>query len=219
MTFAPLPGRPRGHRSAFHPQLAELARLVDVELPVPMSYEREWRGQARSAFRKALRAADTLPEQLFDPLVRTAILDPDPSHNRMFVEPAITAFGRRRVLTALIAYLRTGTNPERAGAARAWYWAWAPVRPRAGQMHVPASELRADPDALADLSATWREAALREFISNEDLDVRRCILPLLSLTPASYPADLHDLVAEAVHIARTHPDEYLRHRVEIQVRD
>ncbi|MGW3286597.1 hypothetical protein ACWDR3_18360 [Streptomyces sp. NPDC001002] len=219
MTFAPLPGRPHGHLATFHPQLAELARLADVELPVPMSYEREWGRQARTALRNALRAAETLPEQLFDPLIRTAVLDPDPSHNRMFVEPAIVAFGRRRVLTALIAYLRTGTNPERAGAALAWYWAWAPVRRHAGQETVPAAELRADPDALADLSAEWREAALREFTANEDLDVRRCILPLLSLVPARYPADLHDLVAEAVHIARTHPDEYLRHRVEIQVRD
>jgi hypothetical protein len=68
-----------------------------------------------------------------------------------------------------------------------------------------------------DLRARWRETALREFVANEDLDVRRCILPGLSLKPAHYRDDLRELVATAVHIARTHPDEYIRHRVEYQV--
>jgi hypothetical protein len=47
--------------------------------------------------------------------------------------------------------------------------------------------------------------------------VRRCILPGRFLDPDDYPDDLKDLVATAVHIARTHPDEYIRHRVERQV--
>jgi hypothetical protein len=29
--------------------------------------------------------------------------------------------------------------------------------------------------------------------------------------------ELHGLVARAISIARSHPDEYIRHRVEIQV--
>ncbi|WIX88174.1 hypothetical protein [Amycolatopsis sp. DG1A-15b] len=45
------------------------------------------------------------------------------------------------------------------------------------------------------------------------------MLPGLTLDPARYPAELHPLVAEAVHLARTHPDGYLRHRVELQVAD
>jgi hypothetical protein len=64
----------------------------------------------------------------------------------------------------------------------------------------------------------WNEAALREFVGNEDLDVRRCILPGLPLWPSAYPVELHPLVEEAVAIARSHPDEYLRHRVEHQIR-
>jgi hypothetical protein len=47
--------------------------------------------------------------------------------------------------------------------------------------------------------------------------VRRCILPGLPLYPQAYPADMHDHVARAVRIARTSSDEYLRHRVAIQV--
>lgn len=84
---------------------------------------------------------------------------------------------------------------------------------QAAQREVVSRELA----KTKDLRLRWREAALREFVSNEDLDVRRCILPGLSLDPDGYPDDLKDLVATAVHIARTHPDEYIRHRVEHQV--
>ncbi len=73
-----------------------------------------------------------------------------------------------------------------------------------------------DLDAVADLVSEWRETALREFVMNEDLDVRRCIIPGLPLRAGRYPADLHELVQEAVRIARAHPDDYIRHRVEIQ---
>lgn len=78
-------------------------------------------------------------------------------------------------------------------------------------------ESLAEREAVADLRARWHEMALREFVSSEDLDVRRCILPGLTLNPANHPADLRELVAEAVRIARAHPDEYIRHRVEHQV--
>ncbi|MEJ8668809.1 hypothetical protein WKI71_10860 [Streptomyces sp. MS1.AVA.1] len=217
MTFAPLPGWPQDRTSAFRLQLAELARLAGVDLPDRMPRDREWQGEARMAFRRALRTVETLPDLLFDPLLSTAVLDPDPSHNRLFVEPAVTVFGRRRVQTALIEYVRTGTDYERAGAARAWYWAQAPLRFRGGRTRVPTPESKAEFDAVGDLRAAWHEATLREFVSNDDLDVRRCILPGLPLNPRHYPADLHDLVAEAVHIARTHSDEYLRHRVEHQL--
>lgn len=217
MTFAPLPGRPQDRTSAFRLQLAELARRMGVGLHAGVPYDRDWQGQARTAFRRALRDVGALPDQLFEPLLHTAVLDPDPSHNRLFVEAAVTVFGRRRVQSALIEYVRSGTDAERAGAARAWYWAQAPLRFRGGQTRVPTPESKAESDAVADLRATWHEATLREFVANDDLDVRRCILPGLPLNPRHYPAELHDLVAQAVHIARTHPDEYLRHRVEHQV--
>lgn len=62
---------------------------------------------------------------------------------------------------------------------------------------TPTPESQAEYDAVADLRALWREAALREFIANEHLDVRRSILPLLPLNPDHYPPNLHDLVADA----------------------
>ncbi|MER5641528.1 hypothetical protein ABT095_31880 [Kitasatospora sp. NPDC002227] len=78
--------------------------------------------------------------------------------------------------------------------------------------------VEADSVNRSALVKEWYEAALREFARNEDLDVRRCILPGLPLRKESYPAELHDLVDRAAAIARSHADEYLRHRAEIQVR-
>jgi hypothetical protein len=83
--------------------------------------------------------------------------------------------------------------------------------------YIYTPESLAESEAVADLRAQWQEAALREFIANEDLDVRRCVLPGLTLNAANYPAEFRELVAEAVRIARAHPDEYIRHRVEHQV--
>lgn len=160
------------------------------------------------------------PEAVFDTLIRAIIHDPNPSFNRQLIEPALAAVGRRKVQEALLDLLSGGTNAEKAGAARAWYWTQVPLRFDGAanwKARIPTEESQREYNAIEDLRTRWRETALREFISNEDLDVRRCILPGLTLNPAHHPDDLKDLVATAVHIARTHPDEYIRHRVEHQV--
>ncbi|WP_326954065.1 hypothetical protein [Amycolatopsis sp. NBC_01286] len=70
---------------------------------------------------------------------------------------------------------------------------------------------------LSELNRRYRHTALRRFVTEDDLDMRRCILLGLPLDPHRYPDTMHDLVAQAVRIARTSSDDYLRHRVEIQV--
>jgi hypothetical protein len=202
--FAPLPGRTTDNRATFEQCLSELIDLLGAARPLPIYTGREWQHQARSCVRVALRKA---PPECFDLLVRAAVYDPNPSFNRQLVEPGLRLFGRRRVQEALLAYLRTGTNPERAGAARAWYWTWLRTESEAGG---------AD-DTGPNLGREWAETALRVFVENDDLDVRRCLLPMMSLKPKHYREELRGLVAEAIHIARTDPDEYLRHRVEHQV--
>ncbi|QNP75577.1 hypothetical protein IAG44_04285 [Streptomyces roseirectus] len=152
--------------------------------------------------RKALARRQPLPEEFFVPLIEAAVHDPDPSFNRQFVEPALRAFGRRRVQSALLDRLRTGTNPERAGVARAWYWTGLP---------------KAAQDRAPDVVAAWNEAALREFVGNDDLDVRRCLIPGLWLYAPAHSPELRPLVDRAVAIARAHPDDYIRHRVDHQV--
>ena len=133
------------------------------------------------------------------------------------MEPALNAFGRRRVRTALLAFLLSGTDLERAGAARAWYWSALPLRLPEVVAENSGDDSHAEPDDRAALAREWHAAALREFVTNENLDVRRCLIPLLPLRKSAYAPQLHDLVNTAVAIARSHPDEYIRHRVEVQI--
>jgi hypothetical protein len=165
----------------------------------------------RRALREAFRRGEGFPEPAFDALLKAAVYDPNPSFNRWFVEAALNGFGRLAVCSALVGYLRMGSDLERAGAARAWYWSALPLQ-------RPESATAAELEALPGVVREWNEAALRAFVTNEDVDVRRCILPGLRLGPSAYPEELRPLVDEAVAIGRAHPDEYIRHRVEIQVR-
>ncbi|MEU4267947.1 hypothetical protein [Streptomyces sp. NPDC026092] len=217
-TFAALPSRPDDGRALFAGCLEDVIRVVglgiaDDEEP---GERRARERRARTALREACLRGMNLSEEAFDALIKAAVHDPDPSFNRQFVEPALNAFGQGRVQSALLGYLRTGTNPQRAGAARAWYWSALPPRMPHVRAQDPGAAGRAKPDHVAD---DWYGTALREFVANEDLDVRRCLLPGLPLRKSAYPPELHDLVDAAVATARSHPDEYIRQRVEHQVGD
>ncbi|WP_199863485.1 MULTISPECIES: hypothetical protein [unclassified Streptomyces] len=98
---------------------AEVARLLDLGDAADVSEDLRARHLAGAARRPLLERAG-LPEEFFDPLMAAAVYDPDPSFCRWFVEPALYAFGRRRAMTALLGYLRTGTAGEQAGARLAW---------------------------------------------------------------------------------------------------
>ncbi|MDH6707440.1 hypothetical protein P3T27_004177 [Kitasatospora sp. MAA19] len=200
----PLPGRTADGSQAFDLRLTRLLRLLGVDA----AHGPDFPSAARWEVHKALSGRTELPEEYFEALLEAAVYDPNPSFNRRFVEPALLAFGQRRVRLTLLGYLHTGTDAERAGAARAWYWT---------SLSVGDGRNTAAADEGSIVRDAWYEAALREFVANEDLDVRRCILPGLPLVPRAYPPQLHDLVEAAVAIARSHPDEYIRHRAEIQV--
>ncbi|WP_434445239.1 hypothetical protein [Lentzea sp. E54] len=178
---------------------------------------RSWRHAARYALGKAIsaRANEQVPDEWFEPLPRAAVHEPDPSFSRQLVGPAMAAFGRRRVMLALLGFLESSEPADVAGAAKAWYHTG--FRAYAPGYTGPAPDREAERTTFRELHGRYRVVALRRFVADEDLDVRRRILPGLPLDQASYPAELHDLVAEAVRIART-SDDYLRHRVEIQVR-
>lgn len=199
-----LPDPVNTETAKFQQCMADLIELVRLHLPDRMTEGGPSEQEQRIVLRIALGYLNSdylsdLPVPFFDALLRAAVYDPDPSFNRQFVEPVMAAFGARRTQEALLEIFTTGTNQERAGAARAWYWATLEI--------------------FEDIQARWYQTALREFVANEDIDVRRCVLPKIRLHPSQYPEELHPLVAEAVHIARTHPDDYLRSRVEIQVVD
>lgn len=151
----------------------------------------------------------------FTPLMRVAVYEPDPSFNRWFLEPALRAFGYRQVREAVLAYLEHGTNREKAGALRACYWVWGLNIFDDPQTRKEDFE-RVNRE-LTDVTRRRDILLLKTFVECEDLDVRRSIIPRLSLSPSSYPPEWQHLIPEAIHLARTHHDAYIRHRVEIQV--
>ncbi|MFJ6630990.1 hypothetical protein ACIQMR_06180 [Streptomyces sp. NPDC091376] len=216
-----LPRRTERREDVYETCLENVVRSLGLD--VPLEVEREdlwtWGHVVRAAIRDACRRGIVLSDESLDVLLRAAVHEPDLSFNRWFVEPALNAFGHRRVQIALLGYLRTGTDLERAGAARAWYWSALPLRMPVVRAKNGRATGQADTDDGSAVVAEWNEAALREFVSNEHVDVRRCILPGLSLRKSVYPPELHDLVDAAVATARSHPDEYIRHRVEHQVGD
>jgi hypothetical protein len=143
----------------------------------------------------------TLPRRLLGPMVRAGVLTRNPSTNRSFIEPCVNSLGGRQVLELLLRYLESGTDAEKAGAASALYWAGANPRN----------------EALEGLKERLRCQMLREFVANPDLDVRRRIIPGLRLNPEAYPEELRPLIPVAVQAARSHPDPYIRQRVEVQL--
>ncbi len=193
--------RTRGGNEAYL-QLQSVRRRVAQNTPEDWQWlissledkERKW--FVAEALRK-----QQLPKRLFIPMLRAGILERDPSSNRNFIDPCVRSYGAPRVCAALLDYLERGNNEEKAGAASALYWAW---RPRPGE-------------DMSDLQDRMRADMLREFVYNEDLQVRRRIIPQLDLKVEDDSEELRALVRSAIEIARTHPDEYIRHRVEIQL--
>ena len=79
-----------------------------------------------------------------------------------------------------------------------------------------APEKRGAPRSEA-VVARERLVRLREFVATENVVARRSILAGLCLDAAKYPAEMRSFVSRAIAIARESDDEYLRHRVEIQL--
>jgi hypothetical protein len=142
-----------------------------------------------------------VPRRFLSTLLRAGVLEWNPSANRRFIEPCVRCLGVRRVLEELLRYLETGTDAEKAGAASALYW--ARDNPRG--------------EDVTELEDRLRCRLLQEFVGNPDVDVRRRIIPGLQLEPEVYPEELRPLIPVAIGIARSHPDEYIRHRVEVQL--
>ncbi|WP_181799360.1 hypothetical protein [Kitasatospora acidiphila] len=195
--------------------LGELVEIVELDVaPAEPGDEWRWGRRVGHALRTASRKGGLLlPEESCGTLVKAAVYEPDPSFNRWYLEPALNAFGRRRVRSTLLEFLWTGSDLERAGAARAWYWS-------ALQLQLP--EVRAaeegvgcqrEEDDRFVLTSEWYEAALREFVSSDHLGVQCSIIPRLPLQKSYYPPELHDLVDTALALARSHPNDYIRHRV------
>jgi hypothetical protein len=163
----------------------------------------------------------SLGEELLGPLLDAAVDEIDPSYNRFFVEPCMQAFGPRRVNEYLLAVLKSGSDFRKAGAAQALYWAQVPLvfsgdTPSFDDENATRASRRAY-EMLEDVWLQKRRLLLETFVATLSVEVRRSIIPGLNLNPAAYADSHRGLVAQAIAIARAHEDEYIRHRVEIQL--
>ncbi|ATQ75146.1 hypothetical protein CR152_11920 [Massilia violaceinigra] len=142
-----------------------------------------------------------VPKRLLAPFIDAAVRELNPARSKFYVLPCVRTWGTMAVVTRLLATFESGSNEEQCGAVSALYWAYGNKRN----------------DDLTELGERRRRLLLARFIENEDINVRRRILPALSLDASRYPAQLQPLLAKAVAIARSHPDEYIRHRIGIQM--
>ena len=159
-----------------------------------------------------------VPEALYGPMMRAAI---DAPMEQGFVKACVASFGHRRVNETLLDLVETGSDSEKARAVMGLYWADIPL---VFEGSVPGytkdnatPESRAAYDALADVWNRKDHLFLQEFVVNPDVDVRQAIIAQLNLDAAHYEPEFQHLVPEAIRVARDHEDEYIRHRVEIQL--
>lgn len=188
--------------SPFRRYLAELLGLIGGELPDDDSL-------ARDAALAGLPEEGPWPEAVSGAVMRVIVNDSFPVAYHPLLKLAVRAAGHRVVQEALIATLETGTNAEKVRAAQAWYWAQPPLvyRGLAAMLDgtgtgTPTPESQREHDALSDLRVRWRQAVLREFVANEDPDLRHSLRESLSLDPSDYPAGFTGLVTKAAGIAR-----------------
>lgn len=163
----------------------------------------------------------SVPKLLFKPFLNAAINEPNPSTNRQFVQPCVDSFCHRRVNEYLLDVVEASDNTAIAGAIAALYWANMQIsfygKVPAYTLEHATPESRKAYEALNDVWERKRATYLKVFVFNQDLDVRRQIIPSLKLDENAYPEKLKPLVNQAVAIARSHHDEYIRHRVEVQL--
>jgi hypothetical protein len=196
-------------------------------IATPTSEDLRWLTEAlkhderKSFVAEVARRTRSLAEVFFTPMLDAGIDEVNPSFNRSFIEPCLCAFGPRRVNEYLLGVVESGSDFRKAGAVNALYWAQVglsfPGNAPSYSIENATPESRAAYEALADLWERKRRLLLETFVSNPSVDVRRSIIPSLNLDPAAYPEGHRPLVGRAIEIARGSDDEYIRHRVEVQL--
>ena len=158
-----------------------------------------------------LRLAESFPEPLFEGMMHAAVYELNPSVSRSFVEPCIKAYGQVPVIDRLMKSVRMGTDFEKAGAINALHWTFN----EKGQSEMT---YRASTDtALDELVSQRRMLVLDTFLESTDVDVQRSAISQLELEPLLYPAQYKERIEKAIQTGRASTDEYVRHRIEVQM--
>jgi hypothetical protein len=197
--------------------IADFSRHCPPSSPEDVSWFRNALGDEQRKFFAAfvLQEPREVPEALYEPMIRASVYERNPSKNKAFVEPCVATFGLRRVNETLLEWFEDGSDLEKAAAVQAMCWA-SLIRGRNADRQRP--EARVWFETVGDLWMLQRCRLLREFVNNPSVVVRQRIAPHLDLRNASsYPEEFQPLVPQAIQIARSHADEYVRHRIEIQI--
>src|SRR5262249_17266581 len=132
----------------------------------------------------------------------------------------VETLGHRVVNEHLLDFVETGSSFEKAGAIAALYGANMLItfqNVSACTIENATPESRNAYLALSDVWLRKRCVFLQDLVSKENIDLRRNIIPSLNIDENVYPNDLKPLVAQAINIARGHDDDYIRHRLEVQL--
>lgn len=138
-----------------------------------------------------------VPKRLLSAMVEAAIDVDNPSTNRQFIEPCIRSLGALSVLKALRKALDYGGVAKQTGAVDALYWVNSNPRE----------------EDLSQERALLRKIMIRLFLETDFVPLQRSIISKLKLNAE----DEDPLLKQVVTLARNHGDEYIRHRVEIQL--
>jgi hypothetical protein len=173
---------------------------------------------ARKSFVASVMDAN-VPRYFFAAMIRAGVREPDASEKLCFIEPCVGSYGHRRVTEALLVYLESGTEEDRAGATIALYWAsirdayfWMTGRVIDAKKYVPTPEAQAAYDSWQPVRAKRTALLIKEFNETDDLTVRQYIVAQLFLDPAHDDDLLRALGPIALDIARRHGNRYVKRR-------
>jgi len=162
-----------------------------------------------------------MPKKLYQPLIEAAILEGDSHLNRKFVELCLKTYGHRKVYNTLYEYIENGSNEEKVGVVRVFGW----VKPRL--VYPKDAKDRSFKNATPESKELYNSVRgleirknylfLKEFVKNEDTDVRRAIIPALQLKIEFFPEEVKPLVEQAIEIARAADDEFIKEHVEVRL--
>ncbi|WP_330334699.1 hypothetical protein OHS33_36350 [Streptomyces sp. NBC_00536] len=204
-----------GREVAFESMLDELLTAFSPgwELPPIMEGEERYHCNEVKRFQVGEAATQDLEatRQYADLLIRAAVHDQCRSGIRQLIEPLVKAIGHRQVQSAIVDYMRTGSDVEKVGASMAWYFARPGLQYASMEdlrRGVPTQESKSELEALADLRDDYRAACLSAFLTCEIPETRQDLSLDLSLDATSYPAALQDSHEKARRIILADPERY-----------
>lgn len=133
-------------------------------------------------------------------LLTAGLKEADPSLNRAFVTPLEHVSNWPEIVDFIIEAADQGDNLIRGGVGRLAYWLRRDIP---GYGDEPISQLN-----------SWM---ILEFCRNDDLVVRRCLIPQLRLDGSNVDDEAREKIPDVTELARKSGDEYINQRLDIHL--